>query len=156
MSKVVEKVTELITPIVEANGMELVDVTYKKEYGNMALTVYIDKDADGGVSLDDCEFIHRAIDSPLDDLDPTDGAAYTLNVSSPGLDRPLKREKDFIKNVGKKIDVSLYKPNENIKDKRFEAVLVAFDDNSITVEYNSKNIILNKEDIAVIKQAIEF
>ncbi len=156
MSKVVERVTELIAPIIEANGMELVDVTYKKEYGNMALTVYIDKDEDGGVSLNDCELVHRAIDEPLDALDPTDGAAYTLNVSSPGLDRPLKREKDFVKNVGKKVDVSLYKPNENVKDKRFEAVLKAFDEKSVTVEYNSKNITLNKEDIAVIKQAIEF
>ena len=156
MSKVVERVTELIAPIIEANGMELVAVTYKKEYGNMALTVYIDKDEDGGVSLNDCELVHRAIDEPLDALDPTDGAAYTLNVSSPGLDRPLKREKDFVKNVGKKVDVSLYKPNENVKDKRFEAVLKAFDEKSVTVEYNSKNITLNKEDIAVIKQAIEF
>ena len=156
MSKVVERVTELIAPIIEENGMELVDVTYKKEYGNMAITVYIDKDEDGGVSLNDCELVHRAIDGPLDALDPTDGAAYTLNVSSPGLDRPLKREKDFVKNVGKKVEVSLYKPNENVKDKRFEAVLKAFDEKSVTVEYNSKNITLNKEDIAVIKQAIEF
>ena len=95
-----ESVTELVLPILEGLGYELVEVTYKKQHDAMHLTIYIDTDKAGGVSLDDTEIVANAIDGPLDELDPTDGAPFVLNVSSPGLDRPLKTEKDFLKKIG--------------------------------------------------------
>lgn len=157
MSKVVDMVRECVEPIIVNHGMELVDIEYKKDFtGSMALTIYIDKDQEGGVSLNDCEEIHRAIDEPLDNLDPTSGMPYNLNVSSPGLDRPFKRAKDYEKNIGKDVDISLYKTHETIKEKKFTAKLVAYDENSITIEFNNSIIKLNKEDVASVKQAIVF
>ena len=100
MGKVSEQVLELVRPIAEQFGLEVLEVLYEKKYDGMNLTVVIDKD--GGVTIEDCEKLHRAIDEPLDNLDPIEGA-YILNVSSPGLDRPLKTERDYKRNVGKKI-----------------------------------------------------
>lgn len=108
MSKITDSVRELTQPIIEKHGMELVDVDFKKLYGQDTLTVYIDKD--GGVDLEDCETIHNAIDGPLDDLDPTEGKPYNLNVSSPGIDRPLKSARDFNKKMGLEMEVSLFRP----------------------------------------------
>ena len=156
MGKVVDMVRECVEPIIVGLDMILVDIEYKKEFGSMALYIYIDKDVEGGVSLDDCESVHRAIDGALDELDPTNGAPYTLNVSSPGLDRPLKTERDFKKNIGKDVDVSLYKVVEGVDKKKFTATLVSADDTSVTVLYNDTNLILNKGDIANIKQTIVF
>ena len=157
MSKIVESVKLLVEPIVVSHGMELVDVEYKKLYGQDTLIVYIDKD--GGVDLNDCELIHNAIDEPLDTLDPTQGMAYNLNVSSPGIDRPLKTPRDFAKKIGLEVEVSLYKPNAEIgKSKKFNAILVGYDEDDSTVElkYKTKNIKLNIKDIALIREAIHF
>ena len=112
MSKITESVKILVEPIVENLGMELVDVEFKKLYGQDTLIVYVDKE--GGVCLDDCENVHNAIDQPLDNLDPTLGKPYNLNVSSPGIDRPLKTAKDFNKKIGLEMEVSLFKPIEEI------------------------------------------
>ncbi len=152
MSKVVDMVYPVVEKIVNEHGMEVVDIEYKKWCDMMTLTVFIDKD--GGVDLDDCETIHRAIDAPLDELDPTDGAAYNLNVSSPGLDRPYKKERDFVKNIGNEVEVSLFKPVENLK--KFEGVLVSYDGDSVEVQVDKKTIKLNIKDIAVIRTAIKF
>ena len=142
----------LVKPIIEANGMELVEVEYKKLYGTPTLIVYIDKE--GGVSLDDCEKIHRLIDEPLDELDPTAGAAYNLNVSSPGLDRPLKIERDYIKNIGKSIDISLYEPIGG--KKKFTCTLVSYDSDNIVADIDGEQITLNIKQIAVAKPTITF
>ena len=129
MSKITESVKILVEPIVENLGMELVDVEFKKLYGQDTLIVYVDKE--GGVCLDDCENVHNAIDQPLDDLDPTLGKPYNLNVSSPGIDRPLKTAKDFNKKIGLEMEVSLFKPIEEIgKIKKFNAILIEYDDNT--------------------------
>lgn len=157
MSKITDAVRELVEPIIEKNGMELVDVEYKKLYGQDTLIVYIDKE--GGVSLDDCEIIHNAIDAPLDELDPTEGKPYNLNVSSPGIDRPLKTEKDFMRKLGLDVEVSLYKPNpETGKNKKFTAKLIGYENQSgtVIVEYKTKNIKLNIKDVALIREAIVF
>ena len=157
MSKITESVKELVEPIIESNGMELVDVEYKKLYGQDTLIIYIDKD--GGVDLNDCELIHNAIDAPLDDLDPTGGAPYNLNVSSPGIDRPLKTPRDFAKKTGLEMEVSLYKPLAELgKVKKFNAILLGFDENTqeVELEYKSKNLKLNIKDIALIREAIHF
>lgn len=157
MPKITESVKSLVEPIVENLGMELVDVEYKKLYGQDTLIVYIDKE--GGVSLDDCELVHNAIDAPLDELDPTEGKAYNLNVSSPGIDRPLKTKKDFMRKMNLDVEVSLYKPCAEVgKDKKFVAKLIGYDDenNIVELEYKTKNIKLNIKDVALIREAIVF
>ena len=157
MSKITESVKQLVEPIIAANAMELVDVEYKKLYGQDTLIIYIDKN--GGVDLNDCELIHNAIDAPLDALDPTDGTPYNLNVSSPGIDRPLKTARDFAKKMGLEMEVSLYKPHAEFgKLKKFNAILLGYDENNqeVELEYKSKNLKLNIKDIAVIREAIHF
>ena len=121
--KISDKVFALVEPYAEQFGLELVEVEYAKKADGMHLTVFIDKEA--GVSLTDCENLHRAIDEPLDVLDPTEGMPYTLNVSSLGIDRPLKTERDFKKNLGKEITVKLYAPQNG--KKRWDGVLVSYD-----------------------------
>ena len=116
----------------------------------MNLTVFIDKD--GGVTLDDCEKVHKAIDAPLDELDPTDGKHYILNVSSPGLDRPLKNAKDYKRNTGKPVKASLYSPFQG--RKQYEGILISWTDDSVTLEVNNDEIVLNKKDISIIKPII--
>lgn len=155
MSKICDSVQQLIQPILDSMNIELVEVEFKKRGENDgSLTVYIDKD--GGVSLDDCEAVHNAIDAPLDELDPTSGKPYTLNVSSPGLDRPFKTLRDYCKHLGEEIEISLYKPVEG--NKKFEAVLDDVDDGftSVTVTLNKKTIQLNIKDIALARAVIKF
>ena len=136
-------------------GIEVVDVEFKQGR-SPSLTVYID--TENGVDLDTCEKYHRAIDAPLDELDPTFGAAYTLNVSSPGLDRPLKTERDFSRAQGKKVEVKLYAP---VRGKKYlEGVLSAYDANAVSITANEKGVTeeykLNRTQIAKINLAVEF
>ncbi len=152
MSKIADAAEQVVRPIVEANGMELVEVEFKKLYGTPTLTVYIDKP--GGVSLDDCELIHRAIDGPMDELDPTEGAPYNLNVSSPGLDRPLKTLNDYKRKLGEKVEVSLYAPVEG--KKKYIAVLDEATEEEITLKEGEKTIKIQLKQIAAAKPYIEF
>ena len=149
-----ESVTELITPILERLGYELVEVTYKKEHDSMALTVYIDTDKEGGISLDDTEIVANAIDAPLDELDPTSGAPYVLNVSSPGLDRPLKTEKDYTKKIGTEIEVSLYAPIAG--KKKYIGVLTAYGNETISLHTEGSDLEISLKDIAVARPYITF
>lgn len=152
MGKVAEQVLALVEPIAKGFGLEVLEVLYEKRYDGMNLTVVIDKDA--GVTIDDCEKLHRAIDEPLDELDPIEGS-YTLNVSSPGLDRPLKLERDYKRNLNKKILVKLYKPLDN--KKTFEGVLTDYDDTTFSIELKDKTKIkFNKKDTAKVEPIIEF
>ena len=155
MSKIADAVTELVKPIVEELGMELVEVAFAKTKEGDALTVFIDKD--GGVSLNDCEAVHNAIDAPLDELDPTDGKPYTLNVSSPGLDRPFKTDRDFVKHIGCKAETSLFAPIAGV-GKKFVATLAGYDPQSgvVTLELDGKSVAIDKKDIALIREHIEF
>lgn len=155
MSKIADAVTELVKPIVEGLGMELVEVLFAKTKEGDALTVFIDKE--GGVSLNDCEAVHNAIDAPLDDLDPTDGKPYTLNVSSPGLDRPFKTDRDFAKHIGFKVETSLFAPIAGV-GKKFVATLAAYDPRSgvVTLELDGKSVAIDRKDIAIIREHIEF
>ena len=153
MAKVTEQVTQLVTPIAEEFGLEVVEVEYAKKYDGMHLTIFIDKE--GGVNINDCEKLHRAIDAPLDELDPIEGQ-YTLNVSSLGIDRPLKTERDYKRNRNKKISVKLYKADEN-KNKKYEGVLVSFDETSFTIETANKQVItFDKKTTAHVEPVIEF
>lgn len=155
MSKIADAVTELVKPIVEGLGMELVEVVFAKTKEGDALTVFIDKE--GGVSLNDCEAVHNAIDAPLDDLDPTDGKPYTLNVSSPGLDRPFKTDRDFAKHIGFKVETSLFAPIAGV-GKKFVATLAAYDPQGgvVTLELAGKSVAIDRKDIAIIREHIEF
>ena len=120
----------------------------------MHLTVFIDTDKPGGVSLDDTEIVMNAIDGPIDDLDPTSGAPYVLNVSSPGLDRPLKTEKDFLRKVGAEIEVSLYAPVSG--SKKHVGTLAAFADGILSLTTEKGEIEIAIKDIAVAKPYISF
>ena len=152
MGKVADQVFELVAPIAEGFGLEVIEVLYEKKYDGMNLTVVIDKE--GGVTIDDCERLHRAIDGPLDELDPID-VAYILNVSSPGLDRPLTLERDYKRNLNKKISVKLYKPLDG--KKAYDGVLIGYDEESFTIEMkNGKQITFNKKDTAKVEPIIEF
>ena len=151
MGKVSDSVFALVSPIAESFGLEVIEVLYEKKYDGMNLTVVIDKD--GGVTIDDCERLHRAIDAPLDELDPID-VPYTLNVSSPGIDRPLKLERDYKRNLGKDICVKLYQPRDGKKE--YTGTLVAYDAETFTVEANGKQTTFNKKDTAKVEPIIVF
>lgn len=149
--KPIEEIRALLEEIAAPMGIEIVDVEFKQGK-SPALTVYADTET--GIDLDTCEKFHRAIDGPLDELDPTFGAAYTLNVSSPGLDRPFKTERDFARAQGKKVEVKLYAP---LKGKKyFEGEMTAFDKNSVTIKTDDgEEIKLNLTQVAKINKAIE-
>ena len=153
MGVVTDKVEALVRPFAESFGLELVEVVYEKKYDGMHLTIFIDKD--GGVTIDDCERLHRAIDEPLDELDPIE-TSYTLNVSSLGLDRPLKTPRDFKRNLNKKITVKLYKATAD-KKKKFDGTLVAYDDETFTIKtFDGKDVTFTKKEAAHIEPIIEF
>lgn len=130
MAKTVEIVEEKICPIIEDLGYEVVEVEFAKKIDGMNLTFYID--SKNGITLDDCEKVHKAIDEPLDEINPTGDVKYILNVSSCGLDRPLKTNKDLQRNLGKEVDIKLYKAIN--KKKEFTGKLVGFTDETITIE----------------------
>ena len=149
--KTVKEIEEALLPIANELDIEIVEVEFKQGR-EPALTVYIDTET--GVDLDTCEKFHRAIDPVLDELDPTFGAAYTLNVSSPGLDRPLKTDRDFKKCMGEKVEVKLFAP---LKGKKFfEATLVGHDETCVYLKEKDEDIKLEKAKIAKICRAIDF
>lgn len=125
--KPIASIVEFLRPIADEVGVEIVDCVYDRR--TQSLTFYID--AEGGVDLILCEKFHRAIDAPLDEFDPTFGAAYTLNCSSLGLDRPFKTEQDFLKRIGEKIEIHLYAPIDG--KKYYEGTLLAFENGEIVI-----------------------
>lgn len=138
MSKITDLVKEKINPIIEEMGYEIVDTEFAKKIDGMNLTFYIDNDS--GITLDDCEKVHKAIDGPLDELNPTNDNKYILNVSSVGLDRPLKSDNDFKRNIGKKVDITLYKPLNLIKRKRFTGILLSFNSEEVFISEDNTEI----------------
>ena len=152
---------EKIVPVIERMGYEVVEVEYAKKADGMNLTFFIDKD--GEIDVDDCEAVSKTIDPLLDELNPTDDQAYILNVSSPGIDRPLKTDKDFKRHLGKEIAVTLFAKQNGVKN--FEGELVEFDQNTVTIkplpdkkgkQANQKQITLQKDKIAHIVPIIKF
>ncbi|HHW48601.1 MAG TPA: ribosome maturation factor RimP [Clostridiaceae bacterium] len=150
--KIEEIVEKLALPIVEKNSFELVDVEFVKEGSNWYLRVYIDKD--GGISIDDCQVVSEELSDKLDEIDPIKHS-YFLEVSSPGLDRPLKTERDFERNKGEKVELKLYKPVEG--KKLFEGELVGLIDNKIVIRQNGMETVeFDREAVASVKKVIEF
>ena len=141
----------LITPILEEKGFELVDAEYVKEAGTYYLRAYIDKP--GGITIDDCEYVSRMMSEKLDTEDFIEDA-YIFEVSSPGLTRPFKKEKDFIRNIGKEIEVKLYRMRD--KKKEFTVTLVSQDANSFTIQTDAGEETFEKADCALVRQYIEF
>lgn len=150
--KSAEEITEFLTPIAQKLNIRIVDVEIKKGK-NPEITVFIDKE--GGMDLDTCEVFHRAIDGPLDELDPTFDLPYTLNVSSPGLDRPFKTEEDFNSHIGKRVEVKLY---NSIKGKKFfDGILVKYDGKCIVINVDeSTTLSIEMKNIVKVNEYIDF
>ena len=149
--KLTDRIFELTESKVRELGYELYDVEYQKEYDNWVLTLYID--SKDGISLDDCEIVSNAVDPILDEADPIE-QAYYLSVSSVGIDRPLKKDKDFQRSIGKTIDVKLYAP---LKGKKFiTATLVGYDGNTVTLKTDKEEFKIQLNKIAKISKAIDF
>jgi ribosome maturation factor RimP len=146
-----QKAEALLAPIVEEQGFELVDVEYVKEAGNWYLRGYIDKP--GGITVNDCEAVSRKFSDRLDEDDFIEDS-YIMEISSPGLDRPLKKEKDFARSMGKAVEIRTYRPIE--KQKEFSGVLTAYDDNSVTIDEDGALRTFDKKEIALIRLKIEF
>ncbi|MGN0335479.1 MAG: ribosome maturation factor RimP [Lachnospiraceae bacterium] len=146
------KAEALVLPLVEKNNFELVDVEYVKEAGNWFLRIYIDKE--GGINIDDCEVISRAFSDILDKEDFIDDA-YVLEVSSPGLGRPLKKDKDFQRSLGEEVEVRTYKPIN--KQKEFTGLLEAWDKDTVTLQLEDGEMMnIARADIALIRLAFDF
>ena len=140
---------ELIQPLIDENHFELVDVEWVKEGANWYLRVYIDKE--GGINVDDCEIISRAFEEILDREDYI-SENYIFEVSSPGLDRPLKKEKDFARSIGKDVEIKLYKAIN--KEKEFVGVLTEYDKDTVTIEMDdASTMTFDRSDIALIRLA---
>lgn len=133
MSKVTEVVEELVTPILTENGLELVDIEYVKEGKNWFLRIYIDKD--NGIDIEECGLVSERLSEKLDALDPIPHN-YFLEVSSPGAERPLKKEKDYQRAVGKNVFIKTYEPIDG--EKTFEGMLTDYNGETVTVEVKIK------------------
>lgn len=145
------EILDFLQPFADKEGLELVDVEMKAGK-TPSLTVFVD--TEDGIDLKTLEKFHNLINEPLDELDPTYGAAYTLNVSSPGLDRPFKTARDFEKHLGEKVEIKLFAPMKG--KKFFEGVMTSYDDNSVTVLIGSEEEKFERSRIAKINVAIEF
>lgn len=150
-----ERTEKLLIPIAQANQVEIYDVEYVKEGSDFYLRCYIDKE--GGVNINDCEAVSRALSDELDREDFI-GDAYILEVSSPGLGRALKKDKHLEKSLMQDVDIRTYKPVNGSKD--FTGMLKAFDKDTVTIETVSakgtEEMVFSRKDIAAIKLALDF
>lgn len=147
-----QKTEELLIPIVESHGFELVDVEYVKEGGTWYLRAYIDKP--GGIAVDDCELVSRAFSDILDEKDYIEDS-YIFEVSSPGLGRPLKKEKDFKRSLGEEVEIRTYRAVE--KQKEFIGILTDYDKDTVTIEMEDETKrTFERGEIALIRLAFDF
>ena len=150
--KTTEICEQLCREKIESLGFELCDVEYQKEYGDWVLTFYIDKPQ--GVTIDECEEVSRAIEPILDEADPIE-SEYVLSVSSLGIDRPLKKDRDFERAMGTELEIKLYAPQGG--KKQWIGTLTAYDADSFTVETESgETLTVKKKDCALVRPNIRF
>lgn len=156
----VQKTEALLEPVMKEHNFELVDVEYVREAGTWYLRVYIDKE--GGITLNDCEMVNRTLSDLLDEHDYVEDS-YILEVSSPGLGRQLKKEKDFKRSIGKEVEIKFYKSRKvpfkgkEISVKEMEGILLACDTDTITVETEfAESYVIERKDISLIKLAVHF
>lgn len=152
MSKVKDICEKELTPIIEKMGYELLEVSYQKLADGMNLIFTID--ADTPITIEDCEKVTKAIDPILDELNPTDDKPYILSVSSPGIDRPIKTERDFKRNMGKEVEITLFKKLDG--EKKFVGTLESFSQIQVTILQKDKPLTINRELIAHIVPVIKF
>ena len=147
-----QKTEEILIPIMEELGFELVDVEYVKEGSSWYLRAYIDKP--GGININDCETVSRRLSDILDEKDFIDDA-YIMEVSSPGLGRPLKKEKDFKRSLGMEVDIRTYRMID--RQKEFTGILVSYDEKTVTIELEDETTkTFERADIALIRLAFDF
>ena len=149
--KVTDQVTAFAKPVVEENGCRLWDVEYVREGSERFLRVYIDKD--GGIDIEDCEKIHRALDPILDEQDPI-AESYHFEVCSAGLERVLKRPGDFVQFMDSPILVKLYRPHNGTKE--FPGILRGYEEGKVTVEAGKETITFEKSEVALVRLRVEF
>ena len=143
---------QFLLPLMEEYHFELVDVEYVKEAGTWYLRAYIDKE--GGIAINDCEMVSRRLSDWLDREDFIEDS-YVLEVSSPGLGRPLKKDKDFARSSGKEVDVRLYRLRDGSKD--FTGILTQYDKESVTIELeDGSSMQIGRPEIALIRLAFDF
>ena len=151
MKKVTQLCAELAAPFVEAAGCTLWDVEYVREAGTWYLRVFID--APGGVNIDQCEEVSRALSDKLDEEDPIEGS-YVLEVGSAGADRALKKPEHFAAYLGEQVDVKLYRPRDGRKE--FTGALKRYDNGDVTLDINGAEEQFTKKEIALVRLHIEF
>ena len=149
--KITEQVTQFAQPVVEANGCKLWDVEYVREGSERYLRLYIDKE--GGVDIDDCEKVHRAMDPILDEKDPIPDS-YHFEVCSAGLERALKRPSDFEQFMGSPILIKLYRPRNGLKE--IPAVLQGYEDGRIIAQAGKETLTFEKSEVALVRLRVEF
>jgi ribosome maturation factor RimP len=141
-----------LLPIMEKYNFELVDVEYVKEAGSWYLRAYVDKE--GGITVDDCEVVSRLLSDWLDQEDFIEDS-YIMEVSSPGLGRPLKKDKDFARSLGEEVEIRLYKARDKQKD--FTGLLKAYDAETVTIETEEgTEETFARAEIALIRLAFDF
>lgn len=151
MSKIEEQVQSLLEPIIVNLGYDLYDVIYAKEGKNYCLRIFIDKDE--GIGIEDCEKVNNAIDEILDEKDLIP-ESYFLEVSSPGVERHLRKEKHFQKNIGKEIMIKLYRPVN--KKREFIGILKSFKDNKIALEVEKEILEFELKDTVSVNTVFNF
>ena len=149
--KVTELVESFARPVVEEKGCTLWDVEYVREGSERFLRLYIDKD--GGVDINDCEAVHRAIDPILDEKDPI-AESYHFEVCSAGLERALKRPGDFEQFMGSAVTVKLYRPRNGLKE--IPGILRGYEEGKVTVEAGKETITFEKSEVALVRLRVEF
>lgn len=154
-SKVIEITTELVNPILEEKNLELVDMEYVKEGKNWFLRVYIDKE--GGIDIVECGEVSEQLSEKLDEADPIK-EPYFLEVSSPGVEKPLKTLEDFKKNIGNNVFVKLYEKIDG--EKTYEGILQNVENDSLSIEYKiktrKKTVEIPYEKVAKARLAVMF
>ncbi len=148
-----DEIFNAVDPKVRELGYETVAVERRTEYGQKIITIIVDK-VPQGVSLDDCEKIHYAIEPIVDELDPTNGQPYVLEISSPGLDRPFKTQRDFERNYGKEVEVKLYAPVKGVKT--YEGILLERTEGYVLIENDNSQIKIETNRIAVVRPLVRF
>lgn len=150
-NRVADTVTELATPLIEECGLELVDVEYVKEGGRWYLRIYIDKPE--GINVDDCELVSRRLDPVLDTSDFIPHP-YSLEVSSPGVERPLKKLADFQRFLGERVSMTTFIPVEG--QKRFKGTLGPASNHSVTLDVDGREVVIPMEQVASARLNFEF
>lgn len=149
--KAEDVVYEITKPITDRRNFELVEVEYQKEGADWYLRIYIDKE--GGITIEDCQAVSEELSDILDEVDPIDHA-YIFEVSSPGIDRPLKNQRDYEKNMGKLLEIKFFKPING--KKAIEGILTGYSEDKVEIDQDGNKVEIDKKDISIIRPVVKF